>query len=139
MLKKTPFAFLFSIVVLVSCSDGDSLESEITSPEFAEELDLIISSDLKLNRSGYAPLSAELKLITEEDVDVVLTVVEHPPVPTVNGGTKFGSSHFQFMTVQFIKKEIYDVISSPEFLREYNLIRNNKLADEYYVKIPRKI
>ncbi|WP_276388469.1 aryl-sulfate sulfotransferase [Eudoraea chungangensis] len=75
MSKKVLLSFLFSVFILVSCSEDTSFEPEIPQPEISEQLDVIVSSDLRLNPSGYAPLSARLNFVTGEDVDMQLKVV----------------------------------------------------------------
>ncbi len=75
MRNTLAISLLSCFLLFISCSEDDPLGSDITLPESEEQLDVIISSELRLNPTGYAPLSATLDLVTDKDVDVVLKVV----------------------------------------------------------------
>ncbi|MGB5170772.1 MAG: aryl-sulfate sulfotransferase [Eudoraea sp.] len=75
MIKKFVFVFLFPLIFFVSCSDDNSPETENPTTEIEEQLDVLLSSELRINPSGYAPLSAILDFTTKEEVEVVLRVV----------------------------------------------------------------
>ncbi len=74
MIKKFVF-FFFPLIFFVSCSDDNSPETENPTTEIEEQLDVLLSSELRINPSGYAPLSAILDFTTKEEVEVVLRVV----------------------------------------------------------------
>lgn len=62
------------MLLLVSCSKDDGTEN-VPEPNPVARLDLILEDEVQLNPSGYAPLSALIRLETKEEVWVRLKVL----------------------------------------------------------------
>ncbi len=73
MIPKRIVWFLFLLLVLASCKQDDSDPTGMNPPPDATEI--LVSDELRLNPTGYAPLSASILLETSEPVRVRMRVV----------------------------------------------------------------